>query len=109
VEAGPIDLLREPRINDVAPLKLMDRSQPVLDKCWILAGSKPCVFLENGRCAIYPTRPTACVQFPAGGAKCNKLREQAGLPPLRPTKADGSMHDRLVAELTAYEDDDDDF
>lgn len=105
VEADAVDVLREPRIQDVSPLRKMDRSLPVIDNCWILAGpGHPCPFLsEESRCGIYPTRPTTCVGFAAGGEKCRKLRAAAGMAPLEPAKADGSMDDRLRAELVGYE------
>jgi Fe-S-cluster containining protein len=106
VECGPLDVLREPRIEEVAPLKLKNRSLPVVDRCWILAGARGCPFLdEHKRCAIYHTRPSTCVGFPAGGNKCTRLRAQAGLPPLQGTTA-GSMIDRLTAELRDFEDED---
>jgi Fe-S-cluster containining protein len=107
VECGPLDVLREPRIEEVAPLKLKNHSLPVVDRCWILAGTQGCPFLdEHKRCAIYITRPATCVGFPAGGEKCTQLRAQAGLLPLQGTTADGSMIDRLTAELREFEDED---
>lgn len=109
VETDATDVLREPRIQERAPLKMPDRSQPVVDKCWVVAGAKPCVFLEDNRCSIYATRPQTCVIFPCGGKKCCELREQAGMPALVPMAADGSMDDRLRAEFTAYECDEDDY
>jgi Fe-S-cluster containining protein len=100
IECDALDVLREPRIDDAAPLKKSDRSLPVIDNTWILYGEKGCPFLdETKRCGIYPTRPSICIGFPAGGSKCSQLRKQAGLPVLQPSKADGSMIDRLVAEL----------
>jgi Fe-S-cluster containining protein len=85
-------------------LEKTDRSEPVIDNCWILSGDKGCPFLDaNKRCGIYSTRPATCIAFPAGGTKCNQLRQRAGLAPLQPTKADGSMIDRLIAELKKNE------
>lgn len=44
-----------------------------------------CAFLGDGcRCAIYPTRPGACVMLPAGSDKCQADRARQGLPPLLP-------------------------
>jgi Fe-S-cluster containining protein len=106
VECDALDVLREPRIQDVAPLKKPDHSLPVLDNCWLLAGVKACPFLDpDQRCGIYSTRPSICVGFPAGGAKCTELRQRAGLPALQPVAADGSMTDRLTAELSQYQED----
>jgi Fe-S-cluster containining protein len=100
IECDALDVLREPRIHDAAPLKKSDRSLPVIDNTWILCGTHGCPFLdETKRCGIYSTRPSICIGFPAGGSKCSQLRKQAGLPPLEPTKADGSMIDRITAEL----------
>jgi Fe-S-cluster containining protein len=100
VECDVLDVLREPRIDDVAPLKKTDHSLQVIDDCWLLAGAKACPFLDaHQRCAIYSTRPATCVGFPAGGTKCTELRQRAGLPALRAVTADGSMTDRLTAEL----------
>jgi len=77
----------------------------VITSCWILAGTEPCPFLDNKkRCGIYATRPASCVNFPAGGKKCAELRSRAGLPPLQGMIADGSMIDRLTAELRDFED-----
>jgi Fe-S-cluster containining protein len=105
VECDALDVLREPRIEEVAPMKMSNHSLPVIDACWILAGAKGCPFLDEGkRCGIYATRPSTCVGFPAGGKKCTELRARAGLPPLQATKANGSMIDRLTAELSTCED-----
>jgi Fe-S-cluster containining protein len=105
IECDAIDVLREPRIYDAVPFKKADHSLPVIDNTWILYGNNGCPFLdESKRCGIYSTRPSICIGFPAGGSKCSQLRKQAGLPPLEPTKADGSMIDRLTAELKDNED-----
>ena len=106
IECDAIDVLREPRIQDAAPLKKSDRSLPVIDNTWMLTGGKGCAFLNREkRCGIYSTRPSTCVGFPAGGKKCNELRTRAGLPPLQGMTADGSMIDRLTAELKQNDDD----
>lgn len=89
--------------QNVAPLEKTDRSLPVIDNRWLLAGVKACPFLDHEkRCGIYATRPSTCVGFPAGGDKCTQLRTRAGLPPLQGVIADGSMIDRLAAELKDY-------
>ena len=94
-------------LQNAAPLKKTDRSLPVIDNCWVLAGVKGCPFLDHEkRCGIYTTRPSTCVGFPAGGKKCTQLRTRAGLPQLEGMKADGTMIDRLTAELKDYDDDD---
>jgi Fe-S-cluster containining protein len=107
VECHVLDVLREPRIQEAVPLKKSDHSLPVIDDCWILHSDKGCPFLDaQKRCGIYSTRPGICVAFPAGGKKCTQLRQRAGLPPLEPLKADGSMIDRLTAELRINEEED---
>jgi Fe-S-cluster containining protein len=104
VECDAIDVLREPRIQNAAPLKKTDRSLPVMDNFWVLAGVKSCPFLDREkRCGIYTTRPSICVGFPAGRKKCTQLRTRAGLPLLQGMMADGSMIDRLIAELKDYD------
>lgn len=100
IECDALDVLREPRIHEAVPLRKTNRSLPVIDNTWILYGNNGCPFLdESKRCGIYSTRPSICIGFPVGGTKCRQLRQQAGLPPLEPTAADGSMTDRLIAEL----------
>lgn len=32
--------------------------------------NEPCLFLENGRCSIYPVRPLACVQYHSSDRAC---------------------------------------
>ena len=106
VECTAIDILREPRIETVAPLEKTDHSLPVIDNYWILADDKGCPFLDHKkRCGIYTTRPSTCVGFPAGGKKCSELRTRAGLPRLQGMMADGAMIDRLTVELKDYGDD----
>jgi len=56
-----------------------------------------CVFLGlDSLCAIYPTRPRVCRDFPAGDPQCQEARGRIGLPPLEaagaaasPTNTDG--------------------
>jgi Fe-S-cluster containining protein len=104
VECDTVDVLREPRIDQVAPLRMSNRSLPVLDKYWILTGDGSCPFLDREkRCGIYATRPSTCVGFAAGGKKCAELRARAGLPLLQGMPANGSMIDRLTAELVSDE------
>jgi Fe-S-cluster containining protein len=100
VECTVSDVLREPRINDVAPLG-KNLALPILDACWILSGEKGCPFLDSQkRCSVYATRPWTCIAFAAGGKQCTELRQRAGLPPLQSIPADGSISDRLTAEMT---------
>lgn len=84
VEADVIDVLREPRIDAVRPLGKLSPQLSLLDACWVLAGpGTPCAFLTpDKRCAIYPTRPQICVAFVPGSTKCQKLRNEYGLPPV---------------------------
>jgi Fe-S-cluster containining protein len=99
VEAGAVDVLREPRINIQRPLGKRAVSLSILDACWVLAGpGMPCPFLNaDNKCGIYPTRPGTCVSFIAGSAKCQELRGVHGVPPLvpLPTAAD------IVTEIQA--------
>lgn len=104
VEVDPLDVLREPRINDVVPIRGRKHNLPVLDCTWLLAGHQACPFLESDkRCGIYATRPNVCVAFAAGSEKCQELRKDHGMPELIPTVADGSMLDRLTAEMLTAE------
>jgi Fe-S-cluster containining protein len=107
IECDASDVLREPRIEEVAPMTTKGHPLPVITACWVLIGDDGCPFLDDRkRCGIYTTRPATCVNFAAGGKKCMQLRARAGLPPLQGMTADGSMIDRLTAELRQFEDDD---
>jgi Fe-S-cluster containining protein len=96
VEASAFDVLREPRIEAERPLGKRSASLPVLEASWIVsAPGRPCAFLgPRCRCAIYPTRPAACVCFVAGSPRCEELRRGAGLPPLT-----GSIDNGVVWEI----------
>jgi uncharacterized protein len=79
------DLLREPRLGP----QMMTVKEPGLDgeigylNC---LRERACPFLGGDcRCSIYPTRPVACVLFPAGSEECQEARKAFGLPPLQPT------------------------
>lgn len=99
VEAYELDLLREPRLASADP-RAADR--PIEDvlrelqedgRCLLIAALGPCKFLEDNRCAIYPTRPNVCVGLELGDEQCQHVRECEGLPPLE----DGSS----AAQVTA--------
>ncbi len=82
VDVFEVDVLREPRISE----KMLALKEPGFDgeiaylNCM---GDGSCAFLDGeNRCGIYPTRPTVCVLFPAGGKQCQEVRQAAGLPPL---------------------------
>lgn len=101
IEADALDLLREPRINDMAPIIGRSMSLHILECSWMLNKSDgdgmECRFLSpENHCGIYATRPNTCVNFPAGGAKCQELRADAGLPPLVGVRREG-----IMAELSA--------
>jgi len=78
------DLLREPQLGkQMHPLR-----EPGLDgeigylNC---LSNGACPFLdEENHCGIYPTRPVACVLFPAGSDDCQEARKTFGLSPLEP-------------------------
>jgi Fe-S-cluster containining protein len=93
VEAGAIDVLREPRIDVERPSGKLAPSLSILDACWILAGpDMPCPFLSaDSKCGIYLSRPGTCVAFMAGSAKCQKLRAENNVPPLTPHPVDAGM------------------
>jgi Fe-S-cluster containining protein len=99
VEAGAVDVLREPRIDRERPLGKRAKSLSLLDACWILAGpGMPCPFLTSeNRCGIYATRPNTCVAFIAGSAKCQELRREQGV---RPLVAQSAAHG-IIAEIQA--------
>ncbi len=107
VEAETLDVLREPRI--AAECKLLDGKGtiPLIDAAWMLApqdsDNHACTFLCENRCSIYPTRPNVCVSFEAGSAKCQQLRKDDGRKPLKPTKVEATVENRLRAELFAME------
>jgi len=91
VEADEIDVLREPRLIEADPhyrgRSLSDVRQELTDdlKCLVIAAARPCIFLQvDCRCAIYPTRPNACVAMEAGDEQCQQARLAQGLPPLEP-------------------------
>jgi Fe-S-cluster containining protein len=98
VEAGVVDVMREPQIDAERPIGRRAPGLSILDACWILAGpGMPCPFLTpENRCSIYATRPNTCVAFIAGSSKCLELRQQFHVPPLVPQ----SVANPVVAEIT---------
>lgn len=80
----PVDLLREPRlVEHSAPFR-----EPSDEGEVAMMWSSPCELLDDdGNCTIYPTRPSECVVFEAGGDDCQRMREEAGLEPLQPLSA----------------------
>lgn len=91
VEADDLDVLREPRLIDADP---HHRGKPVAQvvseirsemKAVIIACGHPCFFLgPDSLCAIYQTRPNACVGMEAGDEQCQDARAAHGLPLLQP-------------------------
>jgi len=89
VEVEELDILREPRLIDAdqhhrgksVETMLAQYSQGL---AVILAITKPCPFLAEDQCSIYPTRPNCCVGMQAGDEQCQEAREAEGLPPLLP-------------------------
>jgi len=84
IEIQHLDVVREPRLLEVAPPFQWD-GEDIWERQYRLAcgSSHPCLLLTaDNRCSIYPTRPNACVGFEVGGEHCNELREEAGLTPI---------------------------
>ena len=91
VEADDLDVLREPRLIDADPhhagksVELVVHEIQTEWKAIILACGKSCPFLTSENlCAIYPTRPNACVGMQAGDEQCQEARADVGLSPLLP-------------------------
>lgn len=94
VEAGYVDVLREPQLLKVAhdPFHLLP---PIAE--WDDAGDKyavlacglerPCQLLRDNECSIYLTRPTACADFQPGSNPCTRARQLYKLPQLRHKRA----------------------
>lgn len=87
IEIYHVDVVREPRLLDVAEPMRIGVDGQIPDDPWereyLLAagGGSPCPF-HVGLCEIYPTRPNCCVAFEAGGWQCQLARLEAGLSPL---------------------------
>lgn len=90
IEIYQLDVVREPKLLDVA--SLMDGNGKIVyedesDKEYLLAASEPCDFLNDDKgCSIYPTRPNTCIAFEAGSYKCQALRKREGLELLADTE-----------------------
>lgn len=67
VEIYEFDIWREPKLKDA-----IDPFKDDSDYAGLLAcgKSKPCAFLKDNKCEIYPTRPTCCVAFEPGDDQC---------------------------------------
>jgi Fe-S-cluster containining protein len=90
VECDELDVLREPRLIDVDPHhrgKTVHQMVYEIQTEWkavMLVIGKPCPFLAENKCSIYPTRPNCCVGMQAGDEQCQQCRATEGLPPLLP-------------------------
>jgi Fe-S-cluster containining protein len=89
VEVEELDILREPRLIEADRHHQGKTVEQMLDAysngmAVIIAISKPCPFLAEDKCSIYPTRPNCCVGLQAGDEQCQESREAEGLPPLLP-------------------------
>lgn len=95
LEIDHIDVVREPRLAEVAQVFKADPFVPAddggyplnqWDRSYMLNGGESgmaCPMLRDGdRCSCYSTRPNMCIAFTAGSDKCNELRADAGLDPL---------------------------
>lgn len=93
VECEDLDILREPRLIDADRHHRGKTVERLLDDygkgmAVIIAIGKPCPFLAENQCSIYPTRPNCCVGLQAGDEQCQESRAAEGLPPLPPLPAD---------------------
>ncbi len=79
IEIEHLDIVREPKLLKAAEL-LDGRGKIEFESDWekqyLLAcgESKPCPFLVNDKCSIYPTRPNTCVFMEASGDQCKMAR-----------------------------------
>lgn len=80
VEIQHLDILREPRLLEHA--ELLDGHGKItfeddMEKEYLLAcgKSKPCAFLKDNKCEIYPTRPNVCVAFEPGSEQCKEFQQ----------------------------------
>ena len=84
IEAEYLDVLREPRIAVEGQAAMDNAELPEDEHVWILCPRPgiqpgtiaPCPFLDPlDHCAIYPTRPNACVAMEPDGRQCRMARE----------------------------------
>lgn len=82
VEAGYVDVLREPRLLEADPVDL----ERLRDGCVVIlydSVRRACPFLGSDMaCGVYATRPGDCVRVEAGDYKCQYARWLKGLPVL---------------------------
>jgi len=110
VEAQYLDILREPRIQELKPdLRMAD----AVDKWWNRAivlydiETRQCPFLSecDGKhsCQIYPTRPNQCVALEPGDAKCQQARVMRSLPLLLDSEGRYPDRNQLAESCGDYE------
>ena len=92
VEVEDIDILRERRLIEADRHHRGKTVETMLEQyehgmAVIIAIGKPCPFLAENMCSIYPTRPNCCVGLQAGDEQCQESREAEGLPLLLPAGA----------------------
>jgi Fe-S-cluster containining protein len=90
VEVEELDIIREPRLIDADRHHRGKTVERMLDDygkgmAVIIAIGKPCPFVAENKCSIYPTRPNCCVGLQAGDEQCQESRAANGLPPLLPS------------------------
>lgn len=85
VEITHLDILREPQL--AKHVDLLDGHGKIIfeddmEKEYLLACGqlKPCAFLKDNKCKIYPTRPNVCVAFESGGEQCKLFQRAEGRP-----------------------------
>jgi Fe-S-cluster containining protein len=92
VEVYDLDVMREQHLAtaDISGATRGDTYQALMadleqeGHCLVIAGGgEACEFLRgDNTCAIYPTRPNACVGLQAGDEQCHMARKAEGIPPL---------------------------
>ena len=93
VEVEDLDIIREPRLIEADRHHQGKTVEKMLDDygkgmAVIIAITKPCLFLAENKCSIYPTRPNCCVGLQAGDDQCQEARTAEGLPSLLPVPAE---------------------
>lgn len=88
VQVQHLDVLREPKL--AGPLQVENYQPPPFDtecELWgkeyvlVCGESKPCIFLKDNQCEIYPTRPNICVAMEPGDRQCKFARGEGPLIP----------------------------
>lgn len=92
IEISHLDILREPKLLEAT--ELLDGHGKIeyesdWEKEYLLAcgETRPCPFLKDNKCEIYPTRPNVCVALEPGNEQCQTARtEETGMALFKDTK-----------------------